>query len=103
MGMIKEAEKQFVSAIKNQSMVALHLELAKVAIRQDQPLRAIDIYSNALLKHCYDPSLQVGIARIYEMLNDAWKSFVLYKTVLTFDNNSIESIASIASYHFYTD
>jgi tetratricopeptide repeat protein 8 len=84
-------------------MVAVHLELAKVAIRTDQPLRAIDIYSNALKQHCYDPSLQIGIARIYEQLNDARKAFLLYKQVLSFDNNSVESIASIASYHFYTD
>lgn len=27
----------------------------------------------------------------------------MYKRVLTFDNNNIEAIASIASYHFYTD
>ena len=45
----------------------------------------------------------VGIARIYDMLNDPRKAFQMYKQVLTFDNNSIESIASIASYHFYTD
>lgn len=37
------------------------------------------------------------------MLNDSRKAFLLYKQVLTFDNNSVESIASIASYHFYTD
>lgn len=37
MGMIKDAEKQFHSALKNQDMVVLHLELGKVAIRLDQP------------------------------------------------------------------
>jgi len=37
------------------------------------------------------------------MLNDPKKSFTLYKQVLTFDNNNVEAIASIASYHFYTD
>jgi hypothetical protein len=45
----------------------------------------------------------VGIARINDMLNDPKKSFTLYKQVLTFDNNNVEAIASIASYHFYTD
>ena len=43
------------------------------------------------------------MARINDMLNDARKAFTLYKQVLTFDNNSVEAIASIASYHFYTD
>lgn len=33
MGMIKDAEKQFLSSIKTQDMVSTHLELAKIAIR----------------------------------------------------------------------
>jgi hypothetical protein len=44
MGMIKDAERQFLSAIKNQDMICLHLELVKVAVRQDQPMRAIELY-----------------------------------------------------------
>lgn len=44
MGMIKDAERQFLSAIKNQDMICLHLELVKVAVRQDQPIRAIELY-----------------------------------------------------------
>ena len=45
----------------------------------------------------------IGIARIHDMLNDPKKAFLMYKSVLTFDNNNVEAIASIASYHFYTD
>ena len=59
--------------------------------------------SSGLEKHPYDPSLQISIARINEMLNEQKKSFLLFKQVLVFDNNSVEAIASIASYHFYTD
>ena len=44
-----------------------------------------------------------GMARIHDLLNEPKKAFVLYKQVLTFDNNNVEAIASIASYHFYTD
>ncbi len=51
MGMIKDAEKQFISALKSQDMVSLHLELAKVAVRQDQPQRAIDIFAAGLKSH----------------------------------------------------
>ena len=35
MGMIKDSEKQFISSLKTQDMVTTHIELAKVAIRQD--------------------------------------------------------------------
>ena len=44
MGMIKDAEKQFSSSLKNQQMITTQIELCKVAIRQDQPLRAIEHY-----------------------------------------------------------
>ena len=45
----------------------------------------------------------IGIARIHDMLNDPKKAFIMYKQVLLYDNNNVEAIASIASYHFYTD
>ena len=35
MGMIKDAEKQFLSSLKSQDMISVQLELAKVAIKQD--------------------------------------------------------------------
>ena len=53
--------------------------------------------------HVYEPSFIAGVARIHDMLNDPKKAFQMYKQVLVVDNNSVESIASIASYHFYTD
>lgn len=35
MGMIKDAEKQFTSSLKDQQMIVTQIELAKVAIRLD--------------------------------------------------------------------
>lgn len=35
MGMIKEAESQFISSIKKQSMVSTTIELIKVSVKQD--------------------------------------------------------------------
>lgn len=103
MGMIKDAEKQFISAIKNQDMIVLHLELVKVAVKQDQPMRAIELYNKALDIFKNESTFRIGIARIHDLLNDPARAFVIYKQVLKFDNNNIEAIASIASYHFYTD
>ena len=37
-----------VSSIKNQDMIISRLELAKVYIRKDQPLKAIEIYQQGL-------------------------------------------------------
>ena len=84
-------------------MVSTQIELVKVAIKQDQPIRAVELLQNGMKIHMYDPQLQMGVARVHDMLNDSRKAFLLYKSVLTFENNSVEAIASIASYHFYTD
>jgi tetratricopeptide repeat protein 8 len=46
MGMIKDAEKQFISSLQHNSMIATHIELCKVAIRQDQPLKAIEHFKH---------------------------------------------------------
>jgi tetratricopeptide repeat protein 8 len=103
LGMIKDSEKQFISSLKDQNMIGTQIELAKVAIRLDQPVRAIQLYDEGLRKHSFESSLEVGIARIHEQLNDSRKSFLLYKNILILQNNNVEAIASIASYHFYTD
>ena len=68
--MIKDAERQFISAIKQQDMIVLHLELVKVAVKQDQPIRAIELYNKALAIYKNESSLKIGIARIHDLLND---------------------------------
>jgi len=45
MGMTKDAERQLLSSLKQQDMIVTNLELAKIAIKQDQPMRAIDFYT----------------------------------------------------------
>ena len=51
-------------------MIVLHLELVKVAVRLDQPIRAIEIFQKALDIYKNESSLNVGIARIHDLLND---------------------------------
>lgn len=89
--------------MRQQDMISLHLELVKVAVRLDQPMRAIELYEKGLELYKHETSFKIGIARIHDLLNDPGKAFNLYKKVLAFDNNNVEAIASIASYHFYTD
>ena len=84
-------------------MIVLHLELVKVAVKQDQPMRAIELYNKGLEIYKNESSLKIGIARIHDLLNAPEEAYKIYKKILTFDNNNVEAIASIASYHFYTD
>ena len=66
-------------------------------------MKAIELYNNGLKSHPYETHLLTGIARVHDLLNDPGKAIVFYKKILIYDNSSIESIASLASYHFYTD
>ncbi len=79
LGLFREAEKQFASAIKTQPMVVSHLQLAKVALRLDQPKNALDIYQKACDKFPSDTALLLGIARVHEALNDQQLAINQYK------------------------
>lgn len=56
-------------------MIVLHLELVKVAVRQDQPMRAIELYEKALTQYKNETSLRIGIARIHDLLNDPYQAY----------------------------
>ena len=47
LGLLREAEGQFKSALRQQSMVVSHLELCKIYIRLDQPKTALTEYTKA--------------------------------------------------------
>ena len=50
-----------------------------------------------------EPRLILGIARVYDMLNDTDKAINYYKRVLNLDSSSIESIACLGAHYFYSD
>eukprot|EP00357_Protocruzia_adherens_P005949 CAMPEP_0114976674 /NCGR_PEP_ID=MMETSP0216-20121206/2806_1 /TAXON_ID=223996 /ORGANISM="Protocruzia adherens, Strain Boccale" /LENGTH=501 /DNA_ID=CAMNT_0002337633 /DNA_START=38 /DNA_END=1543 /DNA_ORIENTATION=- len=103
MGLLRDAEKQFRSSLKEQDMISTHLELAKVYIKLDQPTTALEIYNKALEKFPEETSFMLGISRIYEMLNDSTHALPFYKRVLQYDGVNVEAVASLAAFHFYTD
>ncbi|KAF6028481.1 TTC8 [Bugula neritina] len=103
LGMFRDAEKQVLSALKQQDMIDCYLLLAKCSVKLDQPLTAVETYKKGLEKFPQDTSLLTGIARIYELLNNITESSVFYKQVLSTDNMNIEAIACIGSNYFYSD
>ncbi len=48
LGMLRDAEKQFLSSLKQQEMVLTYLELAKVYLKLDQPNSALDMCARPL-------------------------------------------------------
>lgn len=103
LGLYRDAERQFRSANREEHMVVTTLELCKVYIKLDQPNTAIETYIKATEQHPGDTSLLLGVARVYDMINDMEKGVQLWKRVLSFDASNVESIACLASHHFYTD
>jgi len=103
LGMLREAEKQFKSALRQQDMVETYLELAKVYMKLDQPNAALDTYMRGAEAFTGDPSMLVGMARVQEVMGDSDKSCALYKRVLAYDGAHVESIACVAANHFYSD
>lgn len=103
LGLYRDAEKQFKSALKHADIVAVLLELGKVYIKLDQPLSALDLYEKASQKNLLDIHLVTGMARIYDELNSPDKSVALYRKVLELDTSSAEALACLAANHFYED
>uniref|UniRef100_A0A7S1CCY2 Uncharacterized protein n=1 Tax=Bicosoecida sp. CB-2014 TaxID=1486930 RepID=A0A7S1CCY2_9STRA len=102
LGLFRDAERQFKSALRDTDMIVSYLELCKVYVKLDQPNTAIDNYLKGAELHPGETSLLVGVARIYDMLNDA-KGTDYYKKVLKYDASNVEAVACLASHHFYSD
>ncbi|RMB98834.1 hypothetical protein DUI87_25053 [Hirundo rustica rustica] len=103
LGLYREAEKQFKSALKQQDMVDTFLYLAKVYLRLDQPVTALNLFKQGLERFPGEVTLLCGIARIYEEMNNISSAAEYYKDVLKQDNTHVEAIACIGSNHFYSD
>ncbi|XP_063003700.1 tetratricopeptide repeat protein 8 isoform X4 [Elgaria multicarinata webbii] len=103
LGLYREAETQFKSALRQQDMVDTVLYLAKVYSRLDQPLTALNVFKQGLDRFPGEVSLICGIARIHEEMNNISAAAEYYKEVLKQDNTHVEAIACIGSNHFYSD
>jgi tetratricopeptide repeat protein 8 len=103
LGMFREAERQYKSALKHQEMIATYLELCKIYVRLDQALTALDTYTKASEQYPGDTSLILCIARVHDGRNDLAKGVQFYKKVLHYDSSNAEAMACLASHHFYTD
>ncbi|CAD8112584.1 unnamed protein product [Paramecium sonneborni] len=103
LGLYREAEKQFESSLKMQEMIKTQLQLAKVYLRIDQPITAIELYKKNSERFPHEISYLIGIARVYDQLNQPEKALPFYQNTLIKDNCNIEAVASLGAQHFYLD
>eukprot|EP01012_Entosiphon_sulcatum_P032224 TRINITY_DN40999_c0_g1_i1.p1 TRINITY_DN40999_c0_g1~~TRINITY_DN40999_c0_g1_i1.p1 ORF type:complete len:520 (-),score=63.38 TRINITY_DN40999_c0_g1_i1:878-2437(-) len=103
LGLLRDAESQFKSSLRQQPMVVTYLELGKTYLKLDQPLAALQLYGQGVEHFPGDTHLLLAIARVHDLLGETDKSAQFYKRVLELDSSNIESIACLASNHFYED
>ena len=103
LGLLRDAEKQFQSALKQQEMIVTYLELSKVYMKLDQPLTVLELFEKGIEKNPMDTHLLLNVARVYDQLSDNERASEFYRKVLEIDSSNPEAIACIASYHFYED
>jgi tetratricopeptide repeat protein 8 len=82
LGLLRDAERYFKSALNEQSMAITHLELVKVYIKLDQPKTALEMLARGLAVHPRSVDLNLAIGRIHDMLNASEPALLAYKTVL---------------------
>ncbi|KNC52711.1 uncharacterized protein AMSG_12184 [Thecamonas trahens ATCC 50062] len=102
-GLLRDAQKFYLSSLVSQDMVETYLHLGKIFFRLDQPAKAIDTYVKAMTVHPHEPSLVIGLARVHDALGETQRAVALYRDVLRIDPSNIEAAASLGSYHFYSD
>ncbi|KAK7792364.1 hypothetical protein R5R35_009964 [Gryllus longicercus] len=103
LGLMRDAEQQFRSALKQHQVVETFLRLARVYVRLDQPLSALDVCKTGLEYFPKEITLTMEIARLFEGLNNIPLSVKYYKELLQEDSTHVEAIACIGMQHFYTD
>ncbi|TRY55535.1 hypothetical protein DNTS_003660 [Danionella cerebrum] len=110
LGLLREAEQQFRSALAHQEFVDSYLYLAKacslflsVYQRLDQPITALNVFKQGLDHFPGEVTLLTGIARIHEEMNNMPSATEYYKEVLKQDNTHVEAMACIGNFHFYSD
>jgi len=103
LGLYREAERQYLSSLKDQDMVVTHLELGKIYIKLDQPNKAVEIYEAASRTHPAETLLLLAAARVHDMVNNTERGMAAYKEVLEIEASSVEAVSCLASHQFYSD
>lgn len=103
LGLVRDAEQQFKSALKDHKAVETVLRLIRVYVRLDQPLAALDTCKKGLEYFTNDVTILTEMGRIFEGLNNLSMSMKYYKMIAQEDASHTEAIASIGMHHFYND
>ncbi|VDP84579.1 unnamed protein product [Echinostoma caproni] len=103
LGMLREAETECAETIRLQTAAEIYVILGIIALRADQPLRAIKHYDDGLKHFPDDIELLSHKAQIYEEFNQLFSSIALYREVARLDPGNFEALASLGAYYFHDE
>jgi tetratricopeptide repeat protein 8 len=104
LGLLRDAEAQFRSSLRQQEMTCAHLQLARVYLRLDQPQAALDVYRAASEGFApSEPAFLLGAARVHDQLQQSEAASALFRRVLQLDAANVEATACLAAHSFYQD
>lgn len=101
LGNPRSAEKYLRLSIERFPHVDTALLLARVYVKIDQPLAAIDILTNALEKFENEVSLLTQQARILELMGNLQTSVRMHRHIAQLEPINAEALSCIAVHHFY--
>jgi tetratricopeptide repeat protein 8 len=103
LGMFSDAESQFKSAISTSLNVESRLELAKLYVRYDQPLKALAELEAGFDQFPRECRFLLGQARISDLMGNSVRARELWRKVLEIDQANVEAVASLGAVTFYED
>ena len=99
--MYAEAEEYFLKSNSIKPEYETFCYLARISLRNDQPLSAVELMKTCAETFPYDPYAKVTIGQIYERVGESSKALEFYKKALVIDPSCKDALASLATHHFY--
>lgn len=101
LGKPRDAEQYLKLSLGQFSHPDSALLLARVYVKVDQPLAALEILDRSLEKLPNDVGILTQQGRIFELMNNLQASARMYRHIAQLEPVNVEALASIAIHHFY--
>lgn len=101
LGNPRSAEKYLRDSLQKCLHIDTALLLARVYVKIDQPLAAIDILENSLKQFPGEVSLMTHQARILELMGNLQTSVRMHRHIAQLEPINAEALSCIAVHHFY--
>lgn len=103
LNLFPESEQQFRSSLSTTPNIESRLELSKLYVRIDQPVKAMSELDTGLEQFPREYRFMLGQARLSDQMGNSIKAREIWRNVLKIDQASVEAIASLGAVTFYED